>query len=225
MNTPEGWQIVYEIARPPVEWVERFRGLGTGPLCDALGRFGAMDYRIKPLDPGSQLVGSALTVRTRPCDNLAIYKALEMAQPGDVLVVATQFDTGNAIWGELTTLMGQARGLAGMVTDGMVRDTHEIVAAGLPVFARGTTPNSPFKDGPADINLPVSCGGIPVRPGDIVVGDADGVVVVPRDQAESVLARVAAIHHKEAAMRAEIQDGRSLPASALRLLREKGLLD
>jgi 4-hydroxy-4-methyl-2-oxoglutarate aldolase len=146
-----------------------------------------------------------------------------MARPGDVLVVTTQGDTGNAIWGELTTLMGRALGLAGMVTDGMVRDTHAIVASGLPVFAQGTTPNSPFKDGPADINRPISCGGVPVRPGDIVVGDVDGVVVVSREQAETILARIATILDKEAAMRAEIEAGQALPTSARKLLRDQGL--
>jgi regulator of RNase E activity RraA len=225
MSIPEDWHIVQEIERAPADLLERFRDQGTGPVCDALGRFGAMDHSIKPLDPHTQMVGSALTVRTRPCDNLAVYKALEMARPGDVLVIATGGDTGNAIWGELTTLMGKALGLAGMVTDGMVRDTHESVATGLPVFAQGTTPNSPFKDGPADINVPVSCGGVTVQPGDILVGDVDGVVVVPRARAEEALQKLVAIHAKEAAIRAEIEAGQPLPSSALDLLRKQGLTD
>ena len=223
MTLPEGWQIVSEVSRAPDELLARFRGLGTGPVCDALGRFAAMDHQIKPLDPGMDLVGSALTVWTRPCDNIAIYKALEMAQPNDVLVIATNGYTTNSVSGELTTLVGRARGLAGMVIDGMVRDSREIIEIGLPVFARGLTPNSPYKDGPAKINVPVTCGGASVNPGDIVVGDADGVVVVPQETAEGVLERVAAIHAKEAGIRAEIEAGEIIPRNMARLLREMGL--
>ena len=223
MTLPEGWQIVSEVSRAPDELLARFRGLGTGPVCDALGRFAAMDHQIKPLDPGMELVGSALTVWTRPCDNIAIYKALEMAQPNDVLVIATNGYTTNSVSGELTTLVGRARGRAGMVIDGMVRDSREIIEIGLPVFARGLTPNSPYKDGPAKINVPVTCGGASVNPGDIVVGDTDGVVVVPQETAEAVLERVAAIHAKEAGIRAEIEAGEIIPRNMARLLREMGL--
>jgi len=223
MTLPEGWQVVSEVSRSPEELLSRFRGLGSGPVCDALGRFAALDYQIKPLHPSMELVGSALTVWTRPCDNLAVYKALEMAQPNDVLVIATNGYTTNSVWGELTTLVGRARGLAGMVTDGMVRDSREIIEIGLPIFARGLTPNSPFKDGPAKINVPVVCGGVSVQPGDILVADADGVVVVPQQQAEPVLERVAAVHAKEAAIRAEIEAGAVIPGNMARLLREKGL--
>jgi regulator of RNase E activity RraA len=223
MTLPEGWEIINDVARAPDELLDRFHGLGTGPVCDALGRFAAMDYQIKPLDPNMELVGSALTVWTRPCDNMAIYKALEMAQPNDVLVIATNGHTTNSVWGELTTLVGRARGLAGMVTDGTVRDSREIIEIGLPLFAQGLTPNSPFKNGPAKINVPVTCGGIGVSPGDIVVGDADGIVVVPLESAETTLERVAAIHAKESAIRAEIEAGEIIPRGMARLLREMGL--
>ena len=223
MNLPEGWQIVSDAPRASRELMTRFAGLGTGPICDALGRFGALDYQIKPLDPQMQLVGTALTVWTRPCDNLAVYKALELAQPGDVLVIATENYTNNTIWGELTTLIARALGIAGMITDGTVRDAQAIRASGLPVFARGLTPNSPLKHGPGKINVPIICGGAAVHPGDIIVGDADGVVVVPVARAEEVLEQVAAIEKKEAAIRAEIASGSTFPAFASRLLREKGL--
>jgi len=223
MTLPEGWEIVVDAPRASPELVERFRGHGTGPVCDALGRFAAMDYQIKPLDPRMELLGCALTVWTRPCDNLAVYKALELAQPGDVLVIATEGYTNNTIWGELTTLIGRERGLAGMVTDGTVRDARAIVEIGLPVFARGLTPNSPLKHGPGKINTPITCGGAAIRPGDIIVGDGDGVVVVPLEQAEAVLQRVAAIQDKEAALRAEIEATGDLPAFARQMLRDKGL--
>lgn len=224
MKAPAGWEIVSDAPRAPRDLVARFEGQGTGPICDALGRFGALDYQIKPLDRRMRVVGSVLTVWTRPCDNLAVYKALELAQSGDVLVIATENYTNNTIWGELTTLIARARGLAGMITDGTVRDAPAIVESGLPVFARGLTPNSPLKDGPGKINTPITCGGAAVYPGDIVVGDADGVVVVPLGRAEQVLEQVAAIEQKEAALRAEIEAaGGGMPPFALRLLRDKGL--
>jgi regulator of RNase E activity RraA len=223
MTLPEGWQIVSDVPRAPDELVARFRGLGTGPVCDALGRFAAMDYQIKPLDPGMQMVGSALTLWTRPCDNIVIYRALEMAQAGDVLVIVTNGHTTNSTWGELTSLIGRERGLAGVVTDGVVRDSREIVEIGVPVFARGLTPNSPLKDGPGQVNVPVTCGGAIVRPGDILVGDADGVVVVPLEQAEVALERVSAILAKEAAIRAEIEAGLPIPSQMAGLLRQMGL--
>ena len=223
MTLPEGWKIVTDVSRATDELMARFRGVGTGPVCDALGRFAAMDYPIKPLDPAMQLVGSALTVWTRPCDNIAVYRALEMAQPHDALVIATNGYTTNSVWGELTTLVAHARDLAGVVTDGVVRDSREIIGIGLPIFARGLTPNSPFKNGPAQINVPITCGGIAVKPGDIIVGDADGVVVVPLEKAEPVLEQVAAIRTKEAGIRAEIEDGAPIPSAMARRLREMGL--
>lgn len=223
MTLPAGWQIVEQIERAPRELLARFEALSTGPICDALGRFAALDYRINPLDPRMHLVGSALTVWTRPCDNLAVYKALELAQPGDVLVIATESYANNTIWGELTTLIAKSRGLAGMVTDGTVRDRQAIVASGFAVFAAGLTPNSPLKHGPGKINLPVICGGVMVQPGDVVVGDGDGVVIVPLRRAEQVLEQAAAIEQKEAAIRAEIEAGAAFPAFARRLLRESGL--
>jgi 4-hydroxy-4-methyl-2-oxoglutarate aldolase len=223
MTLPEGWQIVSDVPRAPDELVARFRGLGTGPVCDALGRFAAMDYRIKPLGPDMQMAGSALTVWTRPCDHIVIYKALEMAQTGDVLVIVTNGHTANSTWGELTSLIGRERGLSGVVTDGVVRDSREIVEIGVPVFARGLTPNSPLKNGPGQVNVSVTCGGTIVRPGDILVGDADGVVVVPLEQAEVTLERVSAILAKEAAIRAEIEAGLPIPSQMAGLLRQMGL--
>ncbi|MGQ9459539.1 MAG: RraA family protein [Anaerolineae bacterium] len=223
MAEREGWRIGTDAPRAPEALVARFWGLNTGPICDALGRTGAMDYRIKPLAPGMRMAGSALTVRTRPCDNLAIYKALEMAQPRDVLVVATGAFTAASTFGDLVVLLAARRGLAGLVTDGVVRDLEGILEVGLPVFAQGLNPNSPYKDGPADIQVPVVCGGILVRPGDLIVGDADGVVVVPLEQAEAVLAHVEATQAKERAIRAEIEAGALIPSAMAQRLRALGL--
>ena len=217
-----GFRVRTKIERAPNSWVRQFAKFPTGNIVDAMGRFGAMHHSVKPVGPGMKLAGSALTVRIRVCDNLVIYKALELAQPGDVLVIATSSFEGAATWGDLTSMIGKARGLAGMVTDGMVRDVDGICQVGLPVFARGSTPNSPLKDGQGEVNFPVTCGGVTVRPGDIVVGDGDGVVVIQREDWEEVLSAVAKILEKENQTVANIQAGKLIPDWVAKTLAERG---
>ncbi|HSD50224.1 MAG TPA: RraA family protein [Candidatus Methylomirabilis sp.] len=217
-----GFRVKTKIERAPKALVHQFAKYPTGNIVDAMGRFGAMHHSVKPVGPGMKLAGSALTVRIRVCDNLVIYKALELAQPGDVLVIATSSFDGAATWGDLTSMIGKARGMAGMVTDGMVRDVDGICQVGLPVFARGSTPNSPFKDGQGEVNFPVTCGGVPIRPGDIVVGDADGVVVIPREDWEDVLNTAAKIVEKENQTVASIQSGKLIPDWVAKTLAERG---
>ena len=211
-----------KIRRPAPDLVQAFRGWPTGNVCDALGRVGAMDYHIKPLNPDWCFVGTAITVRARPVDNLIIYKALELAQEGDVLVIATGEFTGAAFIGDLVASIARAKGLAAMVTDGVVRDAAGIVKVGLPVFALGVTPNSPFKDGQGEVNLPISCGGVPVHPGDIVVGDGDGVVVVPQDDIPAVLEVLPKIRAKETQIAQDIAAGRLIPSWVEEALAAKG---
>jgi regulator of RNase E activity RraA len=187
-----------------------------------MGRFGAMDPGVKPVGPGMKFAGSALTVRIRACDNLVIYKALELSQPGDVLVIATNNFQGAATWGDLTSMIARAKGVSAMVTDGMVRDVEGICQVGVPVFARGATPNSPFKDGQGEVNFTVSCGGVAVRPGDILVGDGDGVVVVPCEEWDEVLKNVAKILEKENQTVANIQAGKVIPDWVAKTLAERG---
>lgn len=225
MALPPGWIINDEIQRPDPALVAEFEGVGTGPVGDALGRFAALDITIKPISREMRILGPAFTVHTRPCDNLAVYAALELAHPGDVLVVSNGGSMGNSVFGELTTQIALARGLEGLVTDSVVRDAADIIDLGFPVFARGLTPNSGFKDGPGQLNVPLTCGGQVIHPGDLVIGDIDGVVVVPQAQIEGVLARVRAIEEKEVAWRTEIQASNDLPAAARAMLREHGLLN
>lgn len=217
-----GFRVRRRIERPSPELVAGLKDVCTGNVCDAMDRFGALDHRIKPLSPAMRCTGSALTVRTRPGDNLMVYKGLETAQAGDVLVIATYEYTTTSVLGELVCMMARARGLAGIVTDGMVRDVAGILDVGLPVFARGATPNSPYKDGPGEVNGSISCGGVAIHPGDIIVGDGDGVVVVPREDAARVLQRLVAVREKEATMLANIQAGRLIPDFIEETLRAKG---
>jgi len=209
--------------RPARELVAPFATAPTGNVCDAMDGFGAMDYQIKPLDPASRMCGPALTIRTRPGDNLAVYQALEIAEAGDVLVIQTYDHTVGSTIGDLVANNARRRGLAGIVTDGLVRDASGIRATGLPVFACGLSPASAFKDGGAEIGGAISCGSVVVRPGDCVVGDENGVVVVPQDDLATVAERLQAVFEKEAKMLAAIEAGQLTSEAMLKRLAEVGV--
>lgn len=155
-------------------------------LADVAGRRGTID-RVAPLDPGMRLAGPAFTVEVRAGDNLMIHAAMAMAKPGDILVIDGKGDTSCALMGALMINGCKVLGLGGLVIYGAIRDTDELRELGFPVFAAGVNPNGPTKFIPGRINWPVSVGGIAVNPGDLVVGDADGVVVVEREKAASLL--------------------------------------
>jgi len=217
-----GFRIYTNTPRPSPEEIDAFAGAPTGNVCDAMDRLGAMDGSIKPVDPASRLCGPALTVRTRPGDNLMVWKSLEVAEPGDVLVIATYNFTTTSTLGENVVKVARARGLGGIVTDGMCRDASGIRATGHPTFCAGFIPSSPSKDGPGEIGAPVSCGGITVHSGDLVIGDEDGVVVVPRSDLRTVAQRLQSIEQKEAAMQQAIDAGRFIPAWVDETLAAKG---
>jgi regulator of RNase E activity RraA len=217
-----GFRVYLNTSRPPAEIVAGFQNVPTGNVCDAMDRLGAMDYRIKPLDPTWHLHGSALTVRTRPGDNLMVWKALDIAQPGDVLVIATYGFTTTSSVGDMVATVARAKGVAGIVCDGVCRDTNGIRATGLPTFVLGSVPATSGKDGPGEIGAPVTCGGVPVHSGDIIVGDEDGVVVVPLADAPAVLERLPAIAEKEQSRLADIEAGRLIPKWVDETLTAKG---
>ena len=221
-NTTIGFRIYLNTPRPTAELVATFRDAPTGNVCDAMDRLGALDYRIKPLVPDSRLAGPALTVRTRPGDNLMVWKALDVAQPGDVLVIATYEYLTASTFGERVVQAAKAKGLAGIVCDGMCRDASGIRATGVPTFVIGTVPSSPSKDGPGEIGGAVACGGIVVHSGDIVVGDEDGVVVVPLADAPAVAERLKAVAEKEGRMAADLAAGRLVPEWVDAALTAKG---
>lgn len=175
--------------------VEKLAGVPTGFAVDALGRSGALDPAIRPLVAGS-FCGTALTVETVPRDNLAPWAALSLARPGDVLVVAT--GPGEAsVMGDILIGMARNAGIVAVVTDGYVRDIGGLEEVGIPVLARGLSPNSPFKNGPGVVGAPIAIGGRSVAPGDIVLGDRDGAVVVPADKAARVIAALEGVREKE----------------------------
>jgi regulator of RNase E activity RraA len=190
VNYKPGFTIYKSITRPDRDLVEQFRPLVAANISDVQGRQNTMDARITPIyQPMPTLVGPAITVKARPGDNLVAFKAIELAQPGDVIVIAGAFDPNYTVWGGIMSSMAKKKGIAGVVTDGLVRDVEQTQEVEFPVFAIGLTPAGPTKEGVGQINTPVSCGGVVVMPGDIIVGDRDGVVVVRREEARAVLQR------------------------------------
>ena len=178
---------------------------------------------LRPFHGDAEMCGVALTVRTRPGDNLMVHKALDIASPGDVIVVDASGDMTNAIIGEIMLRYAISRNLGGFIIDGAVRDTSAILTAGMPVYARGVTHRGPYKDGPGEIGFPVSVGGMVVSSGDIVVGDADGIVTIPQAHAEKVLALATAQQQREADILQSIADGTIDRSWVDQTLRAKGL--
>jgi regulator of RNase E activity RraA len=176
-----------DIDRVSAEVVARASGYASSILADVAGRRGTMAGRIAPLAPSMRLAGPAFTVEVRPGDNLMIHAAIAMARPGDVLVIDGKADRTCALMGLIMMTACRQLRLGGVVVDAAIRDTEELRELGFPVYAVGANPNGPTKNVPGRINWPVSCGGVAVRPGDLVVADADGVVVVEREKAESLL--------------------------------------
>jgi 4-hydroxy-4-methyl-2-oxoglutarate aldolase len=193
--------------RPSAQLVEAFRTAPTGWVVDANGRRGALDYGIRPITTMNRFVGTALTVWSRARDNLAPYAAIEFAKKGDVLVVTTDSYTEASVLGDVMIGMAKNKGIIACVTDGMVRDVAGLNAVGIPVFARGLTPNSPHKDGPGEIGTSINIGGVAVASGDLLVGDENGVVVVAQARLASVAAGLKTVAEKEAAMDAAVQRG------------------
>jgi regulator of RNase E activity RraA len=224
MVGPPGFRILPAPARLSAELIERFSGLASSNLADAMGRFHFMD-------PGMQargvlpMCGLAVTVCCRPADNLMVHKAMQIAEPGDVIVVNTCGNTTSAVFGELMCRAAVAKGLGGIIVDGAIRDIEAIGQLGLPAFSRTVSAGGCDKDGPGEINVPISCGGIVVAAGDVVVGDQDGVVVVPRDRAGEVLAQVKLLVEREQKRIAEIDAGVLFRSDVDALLREKGVIE
>ncbi|MFJ4264371.1 RraA family protein [Paenarthrobacter nicotinovorans] len=154
---------------------------------DAQQRMGLMSASIKQVTPGLQLAGTILPVLTREGDNLAIHRALDLAVPGDVLVINGNAETNRAVFGDLLGQICVAKGVAGVIIDGATRDVVELTSMGLPVFARGISPAGPWKNGPGRVGAAVACGNIVCYPGDVVIGDADGLVVIPKAELSAVL--------------------------------------
>lgn len=183
----------------------RLAALPTANIADAMDRLNVMES-IRPMWPGARLVARAFTILTRSGDNACIHEALEVASPGEALVVNGFGDESRALIGELIAGRAKAVGLTGFVIDGAVRDVDDLGRLEVPTFARAVTPAGPYKHGPGKLQVPIAVGRVCVCPGDVVVGDSDGVVVVPYGDAEDVLRRAEEIFQNETVKRAAIGD-------------------
>jgi regulator of RNase E activity RraA len=202
-----GFRIVPRPRKVGPEVVARFRELPVANVSDSMSRMTAGGARLRPMHGGGVLAGPALTVKTRPGDNLMVHRAIGLAEPGDVVAVDAGGDLTNAIIGELMIAQMVKRGLGGIVINGAIRDSAAIRAGNYPVFAAGVTHRGPYKDGPGEINVPVAIDGMVIAPGDLVIGDDDGLLCVPYDQVEQVHAAAAAKHAAETKQMAAIEAG------------------
>lgn len=185
-----GKRIYTKREMPDLEVMNEFKKIPASNTADVMGRSGAMNPRIRLVSsPKAQmLVGPAYTVKCRAGDNLALHAALNMCHEGDVLVVSNEEDNTRALMGEvMMAYLRYTKKIAGIIIDGPIRDIDEIGKWDFPVYATGTTPGGPYKEGPGEINVPISCGGVSVHPGDIILADPDGVIVIPRKDAAVVL--------------------------------------
>ena len=221
---PQGYRINPRVAAPPADLVDAFRQCPVATVGDCLGRtVGAIGLRPYHGDLRTVLCGPALTVRVRPGDTLLIHKAMFMAQPGDIIVVDGAGDLTQALVGGLMRTTAIARQLGGFVLNGAVRDIAEWAEGGMPIFALGHTHRGPSKDGPGEINVPIACAGLAVNPGDLVIGDADGVIAIPAADVAPLLPAVQSHLAKEARLREANQRGAADPERIDAMLRARGV--
>jgi len=204
------------------DWVARYRDLPVANVSDSMNRMTAGGSRIRPMHRQGILAGPALTVKTRPGDNLMLHYALNIAEPGDVIVVDAGGDLTNAQLGEIMVSYAVKRGVAGIVVDGAIRDVASIGAGDFPLFAAGVSHRGPYKDGPGEINVPIAIDGMVIEPGDLIIGDDDGLLCVPYDQVADVYDRAAAKHAAEEQQMRQIAEGTNDRSWVLAALKQKG---
>jgi 4-hydroxy-4-methyl-2-oxoglutarate aldolase len=207
IGDPVALTIRRKIERPSKSIMKAFAGMPTGFVTDAYNGKGCLDFAIKPLLPTMSFSGSAITAFCGPMDNLAAMAILDFAQEGDVIVIATTGDDTAATIGDLWAFWAKKLGVAAIVCDGLVRDVTGLLKVDMPVYTRGIKPNSAFKNGPGEINTTVTCGGVAISAGDIIVGDRDGVVAIPLAQAGSVVERLELVKEKESQAEAKVNKG------------------
>ncbi|WP_075256548.1 4-carboxy-4-hydroxy-2-oxoadipate aldolase/oxaloacetate decarboxylase [Herbaspirillum camelliae] len=191
------------------EQIQQLRALGSATVYEAQGAKGALDHGMKPIDPASRLAGPALTVDARPGDNLVLHYAVLQAKPGDVLVVDAKAFMEAGPWGDVLTVLAMKKGIAGLVVNGCVRDANTIIDLGFPVFCRGLSIKGTGKHQPGKVNVPIVIGDVLIHPGDIIVGDRDGLAVVAQSEVEMTIASSMAREEKEQKMREAIENGAS----------------
>lgn len=220
-----GFRIFERNNEIPFNVLQSYENFSSCNVGDAMGRFRILSADIKPVLPTRRIVGRAITVLTRGIDNLMIHKALEMSGPGDIIIVDTYGDTNASGWGGLLTETAVKVGLEGIIIDGSVRDLDDIKNLGFPVYARAVTARGCFKDGPGEINCNISCGGVSISPGDLILADADGIVCVPFEDVEYVSKQTQKLVSNEERRIKEINDGVLFKKDINKILYEKGVLN
>jgi 4-hydroxy-4-methyl-2-oxoglutarate aldolase len=212
LDDPPMLKVRKPVRRPTEKQIQAFAGANTSNVADCMDGRGAMHHSIKPLQINSStFCGPALTCFAYPADNLAVMGALHLSEPGDVIVCANDAFETTAVIGDLVCGMMKNKGVVGFVTDGMVRDQKGIEPWLLPVFCRGVNPNSPAKTGPGSVGLPIHIGGITVETGDIIIGDIDGVAVVPSSRIDEVITKLESLTAAEAVVEARVKSGMAEP--------------
>jgi RraA family protein len=207
-----GLRVVEDIARPASELIERLREFTAPELCDGAPLYNAMDFHIKPMVTTQKIVGPAVTLRLTLGDSLLVTKAIAAAKPGDVLVIDGRGSGNNALWGDHRSLTAKMRGLAGVVIDGAFRDIENNERIGFPIYARAVTCGSSTKNSNGEVNVGICCGGAVVEPGDVIVGDRNGVVVIPLRFAEQIIACAREKREKMRKLEKEIEEtGKVIP--------------
>lgn len=207
MTPGPGFMIKRTFTRPPVEVINGYSEFETADVSDALNRLYAMNGDIRNMSNSDVLLGPACTVKLYPGDNLMIHKSLDIAKPGDVVIVDCSGCTTNAVFGDLVANKAKHRGIAGFIIDGLIRDLDGVRESGLTVYAKGATPFGPLHRGPGEINQPISCGGVVVHPGDIVRADTNGIAVVPKSFAKDILQRLRDSKKRQEAYVADVKRG------------------
>lgn len=202
-----GFRVLKRERAVSADVVRRFLKLPVANVSDSMHRMTAAGPRLAKMHRDGQLAGPAITVKARPGDNLMLHKAIDMARPGDVIVVDAGGDLTNSLMGELMLAYAVKRGVAGFVLNGAIRDADAFLSTNLPVFAAGVTHRGPYKDGPGEINVPIAIDGMVIEPGDLILGDSDGVLAVPFDIVEEVYARTSAKQDAETKQMAAIEAG------------------
>lgn len=220
-----GFRVCKRERKVEAKWVDAFRALPVANISDVMSRMTAGGAALRPYYTGGMMVGPAVTVKARPGDNLMVHKALDIAEPGDIVVVDAGGDLTNAIIGELMVAHAVQRGLGGIVINGAIRDSAELSAGTFPVFALGVTHRGPYKDGPGEVNVPISIGGMVINPGDLVCGDPDGFLSVSIDDVEPVFDAATRKHVAETKQMEAIRAGKNNRAWVNATLTKLGCID
>ncbi|KIZ51769.1 hypothetical protein UM91_06820 [Pseudomonas oryzihabitans] len=217
-----GFRVLNAQRKVAAEWLARYREVPVANVSDSMNRMTAGGSRLRPMHRQGVLAGPALTVKARPGDNLMLHYALDIAEPGDVIVVDAGGDLTNALIGEMMVAYAVKRGVAGIVINGAIRDAANIGAGDFPLFAAGISHRGPYKDGPGEINVPIAIDGMVIEPGDLIIGDDDGLLCVPYDQVAEVYDRATAKHAAEEKQMRQIAEGTNDRSWVLESLKKKG---